>query len=200
MSIFISNINENCMTQFTVVSFLKYTLALLLGLVYLPPILSVIPLVTIDTMQKNNGLKNVTCKQGFIRNFKDFPDTLSYLSANSYILLGDPSGFWFVPRQGWWRAQEAIPIQLLGESVIYINFCLSNVDVKYMTNEKDILHITSFHRTCRTLLFIRLDFNTSGGSRIFPRGVPTYDFAKFSQKLHEIERIWIRGARPSGPP
>ena len=45
------------MTQFTVVSFLKYTLALLLGLVYLSPILSVIPLVTIDTMQKNNGLK-----------------------------------------------------------------------------------------------------------------------------------------------
>ena len=37
----------------------------------------------------------------------------------------------------------------------------------------------------------------SGGSRIFPRrgrqlprGAPTYDFAKFSQKLHEIERIW----------
>ena len=39
----------------------------------------------------------------------------------------------------------------------------------------------------------------SGGSRIFPGGaptprgggggVPTYDFAKFSQKLHEIERI-----------
>ena len=24
-------------------------------------------------------------------------------------------------------------------------------------------------------------------------GVPTYDFAKFSQKLHEIERIWTRG-------
>ena len=23
-----------------------------------------------------------------------------------------------------------------------------------------------------------------------PPGVPTYDFAKFSQKLHEIERIW----------
>ena len=24
-------------------------------------------------------------------------------------------------------------------------------------------------------------------------GVPTYDFAKFSQKLHETERIWTRG-------
>ena len=45
----------------------------------------------------------------------------------------------------------------------------------------------------------------SGGSRISPRrghqlsrGAPTYDFAKFSQKLHEIESIWTRGgaARP----
>ena len=35
----------------------------------------------------------------------------------------------------------------------------------------------------------------SGGSRISggansSGGAPTYDFAKFSQKLHEIERIW----------
>ena len=39
----------------------------------------------------------------------------------------------------------------------------------------------------------------SGGSRISPRrgrqlprggGAPTYDFAIFPQKLHEIERIW----------
>ena len=29
------------------------------------------------------------------------------------------------------------------------------------------------------------DANSSGGG-----GVPTYDFAKFSQKQHEIERIW----------
>ena len=31
-----------------------------------------------------------------------------------------------------------------------------------------------------------------------PWGVPTYDIAKFSQNLHEIERIWIPrgGARP----
>ena len=46
----------------------------------------------------------------------------------------------------------------------------------------------------------------SGGSKISPRwgvptlpggGTPTYDFAKFSQKLHEIERIWTAGgARP----
>ena len=30
--------------------------------------------------------------------------------------------------------------------------------------------------------------NSPGGG-----GAPTYDFAKFSQKLHEIERIWTRG-------
>ena len=27
-------------------------------------------------------------------------------------------------------------------------------------------------------------------------GAPTYDFAKFSQKLHEIERIWTPRAPP----
>ena len=42
--------------------------------------------------------------------------------------------------------------------------------------------------------------DNSGGSRIslrrgrqLSRGVPTYDFAKISQKLHEIERIWAPG-------
>ena len=33
-----------------------------------------------------------------------------------------------------------------------------------------------------------------------PRGAPTYDFAKFSQKLHEIERIWAPGGRGARPP
>ena len=53
--------------------------------------------------------------------------------------------------------------------------------------------------------------NSSGGPRIFPRlerkpppppavggrGAlePTYDFARISQKLHEIERIWTEGTR-----
>ena len=32
------------------------------------------------------------------------------------------------------------------------------------------------------------------------RGVPMYDFAKFSQKLHEIERIWTRGEGQSYVP
>ena len=45
----------------------------------------------------------------------------------------------------------------------------------------------------------------------FPRGVganspgggaPTYEFVEFSQKLHEIERIWTPGGRgsPAPPP
>ena len=33
----------------------------------------------------------------------------------------------------------------------------------------------------------------------FPEeGAPTYDFAKFSQKLHEIERIWTPGGGGGG--
>ena len=38
-----------------------------------------------------------------------------------------------------------------------------------------------------------------GGGANSPGGAPTYDFAKFSQKLHEIERIWAprRGAHPN---
>ena len=34
------------------------------------------------------------------------------------------------------------------------------------------------------------------------QGAPTYDFAKISQKLHEIERIWTLGGGgvPRAPP
>ena len=41
-----------------------------------------------------------------------------------------------------------------------------------------------------------------GGGANSPGGAPTYDFAKISQKLHEIERIWTPGgdARPLRPP
>ena len=37
-----------------------------------------------------------------------------------------------------------------------------------------------------------------GGGANSPGGAPSYNFAKFSQKLHEIERIWPPrgGARP----
>ena len=33
----------------------------------------------------------------------------------------------------------------------------------------------------------------------FPRGAPTYDFAKFSRKLHDIERIWGAGGGGGAP-
>ena len=43
------------------------------------------------------------------------------------------------------------------------------------------------------------DFPEEGAQT--PQGAPTYDFAKFSQKLHEIERIWTGGggSRPLHP-
>ena len=34
------------------------------------------------------------------------------------------------------------------------------------------------------------------GGSANPPGVPTYDFAKFCEKLHEIEKIWAVGRRP----
>ena len=39
----------------------------------------------------------------------------------------------------------------------------------------------------------------SGGIQDFPRGVRTYEFAKFSHKLHEIERIWTPVDIPHRP-
>ena len=51
------------------------------------------------------------------------------------------------------------------------------------------------------------NYTFSGGSRISPRrgrqlpgGVPTYEFVEFSQKLHEIERIWTRGGEGRASP
>ena len=55
-------------------------------------------------------------------------------------------------------------------------------------------------------VFVKNSINYSGGSRISPRrghqlfrGAPTYDFAKCSQKLHEIERIWTPGGGVARP-
>ena len=41
-----------------------------------------------------------------------------------------------------------------------------------------------------------------GGGANSPGGAPTYEFVDFSQKLHEIERIWTPrgGVRPLRPP
>ena len=42
-------------------------------------------------------------------------------------------------------------------------------------------------------------FTVRGGAD--PRGAPTYDFVKFSEKLHEIKKILDRrGAPPPNPP
>ena len=40
----------------------------------------------------------------------------------------------------------------------------------------------------------------SAGSRISPGDAPTYDFDKFSPKLHEIERIWVPRGGGGGAP
>ena len=48
------------------------------------------------------------------------------------------------------------------------------------------LHNILFGKTVADLGFPR-----GGGAN--SRGAPAYDFAKISQKLHEIERIWTRG-------
>ena len=42
-------------------------------------------------------------------------------------------------------------------------------------------------------------FPRGGGDNSAGGGAPTYDFANFPQKLHEIERIWIPGGLPSRP-
>ena len=39
-----------------------------------------------------------------------------------------------------------------------------------------------------------------GGDANSPEGGPTYDFAKFSKKLHEIEKFLGRGGGAGAPP
>ena len=45
-------------------------------------------------------------------------------------------------------------------------------------------------------------FHVGGGAKPLGRGAPTYDFVKFSEKLHEIEKILDRkgGGAPGAPP
>ena len=45
---------------------------------------------------------------------------------------------------------------------------------------------------CSHLSLADPGFSRGGGANS-PGGAPTYDFAKFSQKLHDIERIWTGG-------
>ena len=53
------------------------------------------------------------------------------------------------------------------------------------------------NRSVRKLWRIQ-DFPEEG--RQLPGGASTYDFAKFYQKLHEIERIWTPGGASLAPP
>ena len=79
---------------------------------------------------------------------------------------------------------------------------LMNLIKIYSSSKKSTL--LAFSPSILARLLLKYAY-ASGGSMIFPRrgrqlsgGAPTYDFAKFSQKLHEIERIWTprgRGAR-----
>ena len=91
-------------------------------------------------------------------------------------------------------------------SLTTADFC--EVQCNLTTNEEtDGLHTYSEVSD----FFVEINSNLyeySGRSRIsprrgrqLPRGAPTYDFAKFSQKLHEIERIWApwRGRVPRTP-
>ena len=66
-------------------------------------------------------------------------------------------------------------------------------------NDKNICYYSKRARTCH-LLYKRLGATTAPATVADPgfarggsansRGAPTYNFAKFSQKLYEIERIW----------
>ena len=66
------------------------------------------------------------------------------------------------------------------------------------------IRVHMYHYTPMRVLSIQWriqDFPEEGAPT--PRGgAPTYEIAKFSEKLHEIERIWTPrgGARPSRPP
>ena len=58
-----------------------------------------------------------------------------------------------------------------------------------------VVYVSKFSQNFHTKAVADPGFPRGGGAD--SRGAPTYNFAKCSQKLHEIERIWTRGgARP----
>ena len=83
--------------------------------------------------------------------------------------------------------------------------CFSNV---WMANRDSSKFCKSLH--CRHCLSRMLHENCHlsvmdpgflrGGAPTPQGSAPTYDFAKFSQKLHEIERIWTRERASLAPP
>ena len=98
----------------------------------------------------------------------------------------------------------------------------------YSTTQREIFefYLIEFHLTCRILFLVILfqnykdsilriqlgktliknkliqwriqDFPEVGTPTL--QGAPTYNLAKFSQKLHEIDRIWTRGNASLAPP
>ena len=55
---------------------------------------------------------------------------------------------------------------------------------------------TTSETTFNTIQWRIQDFPEVGGANSPGGRASTYDFAKFSQKLHEIKRIWTPGGRP----
>ena len=60
-------------------------------------------------------------------------------------------------------------------------------------------NVLAFLRT-HAMQWLIQDFPEKGAPTPGGGEAPTYNFAKFSQKMHEIERIWAEGARPLRPP
>ena len=86
---------------------------------------------------------------------------------------------------------------------IRLKFFINDI-VELYVNEQTISRKFQIrrHTTEHTYQWRIQDFPEVGVPTL--QGAPTYDFAKISQKLHEIERIWTGGVRPNfyyvGPP
>ena len=72
----------------------------------------------------------------------------------------------------------------------YIRNFVAHVILKKTTGK--ISHVHAFTIVILLIAVADPGFPRGGGANS-SGGAPTYNFAKFSQKLHEIERIWARG-------
>ena len=57
------------------------------------------------------------------------------------------------------------------------------------------VQMTGYFDICINMAGADAGFPVGGGANL-REGAPTYDFGKFSEKLHEIEKIWAVGGRP----
>ena len=75
------------------------------------------------------------------------------------------------------------------------------IEIKLFEIPNVTLYFKVLSQICQYITVADPGFPRGGGAN-FPGGAPTYDFAKFSQKLHEIERIWAPrgGARGTRAP